>query len=286
MRSSYCRFELDAFLARERALGRSDLIFPILYIRVPGLEDSALWEADPVLSTIARRQFVDWREFRHLDVYSTPVGKAIERLCSKIVDALERPDASEVEREKRRQEEAERQRQRAEQERRAHDEEEQRQRVEAELRRQEEESRRAQEEEEQRQRAAAARLRQEEERRRAQEEEEQRQRAEAERAPQSSLESSNKPLDGAAKTVAKANADGTDQSSEEPAATAPEAIYSAREADKDGVAVNREQTGVPLSTEKEAKGKPEKKSWRTAFPRTEWVVATLGVALVAAVVIL
>ena len=39
--SPYCRFELESFLAREAALGRDDLVFPILYIDVPGLEDAA-----------------------------------------------------------------------------------------------------------------------------------------------------------------------------------------------------------------------------------------------------
>jgi hypothetical protein len=91
-RSPFCRFEFDAFLAREQELGRSDLIFPLLYIRVPGLEDDTLTKADPVLSMIARRQYVDWREFRHRDVHSTQVSEAIERLCSKIVEALTRPD--------------------------------------------------------------------------------------------------------------------------------------------------------------------------------------------------
>lgn len=32
--SPYCRFELESYLAREAALGRDDLIFPILYIDV------------------------------------------------------------------------------------------------------------------------------------------------------------------------------------------------------------------------------------------------------------
>jgi hypothetical protein len=39
--SRYCRFELESFLAREAELGRDDLVFPILYIDVPELEDSA-----------------------------------------------------------------------------------------------------------------------------------------------------------------------------------------------------------------------------------------------------
>src|ERR1700728_1569584 len=37
--SPHCRFELQSFLAREAELGRDDLVFPILYIEVPALED-------------------------------------------------------------------------------------------------------------------------------------------------------------------------------------------------------------------------------------------------------
>ena len=57
--SPYCRFELEAFLAREAELGRDDLVFPILYIDVPALEDSGRQQSDPVLSLIAKRQYVD-----------------------------------------------------------------------------------------------------------------------------------------------------------------------------------------------------------------------------------
>jgi hypothetical protein len=92
--SQYCRFELEAFLAREAALGRDDLVFPILYIRVLALEDSAHLQKDPVLSIIAKRQYVDWREFRLRDVNSTEVKEAVERLCANICDALRRPSLS------------------------------------------------------------------------------------------------------------------------------------------------------------------------------------------------
>ena len=90
VRSPYCRFELEAFLAREAALGRSDLVFPILYIKVPELEDGARRKDDPVLSIIAKRQYLDWREFRHRDVHSTDVKEAVERFCAHICEALER----------------------------------------------------------------------------------------------------------------------------------------------------------------------------------------------------
>ena len=86
--SEYCQFEFKSFLARERGLGRTDLVFPILYISVPALEDELQWRNHPVLSAIAKRQYVDWRSMRHLDIQSTAVREAIERFCSKIVEAL------------------------------------------------------------------------------------------------------------------------------------------------------------------------------------------------------
>ena len=88
--SKYCKFEFDAFIARECALGRSDLIFPILYIAVPALDNDVEWRNNPVLSAIASRQYVDWRPFRHLDIHSTPMCEATERFCSNIVDAVNR----------------------------------------------------------------------------------------------------------------------------------------------------------------------------------------------------
>jgi hypothetical protein len=55
--SKYCRFELESFLARETALGRNDLIFPILYIKVPALDDAVRSDGDQVLSIITKSQY-------------------------------------------------------------------------------------------------------------------------------------------------------------------------------------------------------------------------------------
>ena len=57
--SDYCKFEFASFVARESALGRDDLVFPILWISVPALLDETEWRADPVLSIVAKRQDVD-----------------------------------------------------------------------------------------------------------------------------------------------------------------------------------------------------------------------------------
>src|SRR5271166_838076 len=195
--SDYCRFEFEAFRRREQQLARNDLIFPIIYIRVPALEDSSRWQADPLLLMIARRQWVDWREYRHRDVVDgTPIGVAVERLCSTIVETLRRPDIPHAETQRRQQEEAERRQAQAEAEhrereqaekrhqRRAQAEAEQRERQQANKQHQQEERRRTQAEAEQRERAEAERRQQQEEQRRAQAEAEQRERAEAVRRRQ------------------------------------------------------------------------------------------------------
>jgi formylglycine-generating enzyme required for sulfatase activity len=98
--SHYCKFEFEAFLAREKALGRTDLVFPLLYIRVPALESEAEWRKDPLLSIIGLRQYVDWRRFRHADVRTSSVRETIERFCEKIVEALREPWVSPEERRK------------------------------------------------------------------------------------------------------------------------------------------------------------------------------------------
>jgi len=88
--SPYCRFELESFLAREKELGRDDLVFPILYVDVPELENVAQRQKDPVLSIIARRQYRDWREFRYLEVNAPEIRREVARFCTDIRNALRR----------------------------------------------------------------------------------------------------------------------------------------------------------------------------------------------------
>jgi hypothetical protein len=94
VRSEFCKHEFDAFLARERALGRDDLVFPLYYIRVPALENEAEWRFDPVLSIIGQRQWTDWRNLRLLDLQDTRVREAIAQFCAKVADTLQRRVAS------------------------------------------------------------------------------------------------------------------------------------------------------------------------------------------------
>jgi WD40 repeat protein len=88
VRSERCAFEFEAFLARERELGRDDLVFPFLYIDVPELDDERIWHADPVLSVVGARQYFDGRDLRF-----KPVAEArasIGQFCRNIANAIRR----------------------------------------------------------------------------------------------------------------------------------------------------------------------------------------------------
>lgn len=86
--SEYCKFEFESFLAREAALGRANLVFPILYVDVPGLQEETSRHDNDVLKIINERQYVDWRQLRHRDVDSPEVAEKVEQFCENIVEAL------------------------------------------------------------------------------------------------------------------------------------------------------------------------------------------------------
>src|SRR5262245_12026288 len=97
VRSYHCKFEFDAFLAREKELGRSNLVFPILYIPVQALMDDR-GGRDPLLSIIGSRQYEEWQNLRHLDPSSTEVALRVEKFCANICKALQQPWLSPQER--------------------------------------------------------------------------------------------------------------------------------------------------------------------------------------------
>jgi flagellar biosynthesis GTPase FlhF len=138
--SNNCYFEIKAFLDREEALGRKDLIFPLLYVRVPALEREELWREHPMLSIIGRRQFVDWQNFRHRDFTEAEIKAKIAQFCRGIVESLQEPWLSPEERR------AAAEAQRIAEQARRDQEEKQRQQAEAESRRKAEQDRRAAEE--------------------------------------------------------------------------------------------------------------------------------------------
>ena len=171
VRSYHCKFEFDSFLAREKELGRSNLVFPILYIPVPALTDDR-WRQDPLLAIIGSRQYEEWQNLRHLDASSTEVAQRVEKFCANICRALQQEWLSPEERQRteaRRVAEAERRRQQEAEIKQRADEEERRRKAEADERRRDEQERRRQEAEDRRRlaEAEAEKRRREEEQRRS-----------------------------------------------------------------------------------------------------------------------
>jgi hypothetical protein len=99
--SKYCKFEFEAFLVREQELGRTDLVFPLIYFPVPELKNEAQCCDDPVLSAIAARQCLDWEPYRYRDIDTPGVREQLGLFCEKIVGALRKPWVYPEERRKR-----------------------------------------------------------------------------------------------------------------------------------------------------------------------------------------
>ena len=91
LRSRACRAELERFLARERELGRNDLILPVYYIGTPELDEPGRHDADPLVRLLAMRQFADWRELRFEPFTSPVVRKALAQLAIRMRDTFWHP---------------------------------------------------------------------------------------------------------------------------------------------------------------------------------------------------
>jgi formylglycine-generating enzyme required for sulfatase activity/uncharacterized protein YbaR (Trm112 family) len=95
LNSRWCRDELERFLKREQQLGRSDLILPIYYQRVPALErarqgpQAASTATDVLVREMAPRLSVDWRDLRSKGLESQEVRNELERIAERIIELLE-----------------------------------------------------------------------------------------------------------------------------------------------------------------------------------------------------
>lgn len=92
-RSSPCREEVERFLARERDLGREDLILPLYYVSTPELDDAERRNVDSLAQVLASRQFADWRELRFEPLTSPKARKAVAQLAARMRDTFWRQTA-------------------------------------------------------------------------------------------------------------------------------------------------------------------------------------------------
>jgi F-box protein 11 len=96
-RSEACRKELSRFIAREKALGRHDLILPVYYITCPVLEDESKRREDPLAQMISTRNYVDWRDLRFRPIDSPQAKKRLAEIATDIRQAIEaRTSAGEI----------------------------------------------------------------------------------------------------------------------------------------------------------------------------------------------
>jgi hypothetical protein len=87
-RSAPCRAELERFLARERELGRQDLVLPVYYVSTPQLDDPLQRDTDELARLVASRQLAEWRELRFEPITSPEVRKAVALLATRMRDTF------------------------------------------------------------------------------------------------------------------------------------------------------------------------------------------------------
>jgi len=83
--SPVCRNELNTFARRATDLGVQELLLPILYMEIPGLEDET--PTDELVALVRRFQWVDWRSLRFDDRSSPEYRKAVAALAARLVQA-------------------------------------------------------------------------------------------------------------------------------------------------------------------------------------------------------
>jgi hypothetical protein len=86
--SAGCRAEVERFLARERRLGREDLILPVYYVSSLELDDPDRRDDDALARVLATRQYADWRELRFEPFTSPLVRKALAQLARRMQSVL------------------------------------------------------------------------------------------------------------------------------------------------------------------------------------------------------
>ena len=87
--SPSCAFEFKAFCEQEQAIGRTDLVFPIIFIDVWSLRPKEYWAKNEIRTLVAERQYVDLSELNELPFDDVTVRRRIRKFCENIAEALQ-----------------------------------------------------------------------------------------------------------------------------------------------------------------------------------------------------
>jgi hypothetical protein len=82
--SSECRRELHEFIQRAELEGVSELILPLLYVKIPELRDEA--PEDALMAKIKKIQYVDLTDIKFEERTSTPYRRKVAELAEQLVD--------------------------------------------------------------------------------------------------------------------------------------------------------------------------------------------------------
>lgn len=82
-KSQECRNELLKFAVLARSLDAEELILPILFVNVDGLDEDS---DDEAISLVARTQYFDWRELRLSDEDSAEYRQAVNSCAKRLAD--------------------------------------------------------------------------------------------------------------------------------------------------------------------------------------------------------
>lgn len=91
-----CRNELTLFLARQRELGRDDLILPICYIPVAALAPSNTAPRDSLVQAIAERTCDNWHDLRFEPLESPQVRRRIAAMAHQICECMQSIDMHDI----------------------------------------------------------------------------------------------------------------------------------------------------------------------------------------------
>jgi F-box protein 11 len=84
-----CRDELEKFLAKEKDLGRDDLVLPLVYLETPAVTDEARRSQDPLATALHMHQYRDWSDLR-FEPWEKSKFLRLTAIAKEIVKALER----------------------------------------------------------------------------------------------------------------------------------------------------------------------------------------------------
>ena len=94
LKSMHCRDEFLAFRRRMQSLGRSDLIFPIHYVRVDDVNPEETVFGDDDLAALRRSHWIDFRPLFYSDPKSPEVRRWAGELAGSVLRAMRHPTAA------------------------------------------------------------------------------------------------------------------------------------------------------------------------------------------------